>query len=162
MDTGDDQVCTADDRHRPRDHHESVRSGRWAGPAEPALNPGLVYNAGWDDWLAFIDGQGLDLDGVDPIDASELNQATIGDRSARWAADGHQNSHECRFRRNLPASVQGLPGVDVDVSPSALSLAEGESASFTVTFTANDTAALDDWSTGSLTWTKGSTGSGAR
>ncbi|MGB2838494.1 MAG: S8 family peptidase [Actinomycetes bacterium] len=123
----------------------------------PALKPGLVYNAGWDDWLAFIDGQGLDLDGVDPIDASELNQATIGIGQLAGQQTVTRTVTNVGSAGTYRASVQGLPGLDVDVSPSALSLAEGESASFTVTFTANDTAVLDDWATGSLTWTKGST-----
>lgn len=123
----------------------------------PAGDPGLVYNAGWDDWLAFIDGQGLDLDGVDPIDASDLNQANIAVGQLAGQQTVTRTVTNVGSTGTYRASVEGVPGVDVDVQPSALSLAAGESASFTVTFTAEDGAALDEWSIGSITWTKGST-----
>jgi hypothetical protein len=123
----------------------------------PAGDPGLVYNAGWDDWLAFIDGQGLDLDGVDPIDGSELNQASIGIGQLAGEQSVTRTVTNVGTGGTYRASVQGMPGVDVSVKPATLSLAPGESASFTVTFTTRDDAALDEWSTGSITWTKGST-----
>ncbi len=130
-----------------------------AGMVRPtsALNPGLVYNAGWDDWLSFIDGQGLDIDNVDPIDASELNQASIGIGQLAGQQTVTRTVTNVGAAGTYRVSVQGLPGVDVDVQPSVLSLAAGESASFTVTFTTNSSGTLDEWSTGTLTWTKGST-----
>ena len=49
-------------------------------------------------------------------------------------------------------------GVGATVSPSSLSLATGESAPFTITFTnQGDPAGLDLWNIGSLTWTSGNT-----
>lgn len=130
-----------------------------AGMVQPtsALDPGLVYNAGWDDWLAFIDGQGLDLDGVDPIDASQLNQASIGIGQLAGRQKVKRTVTNVGPAGTYRASVQGLAGVDVRVKPSTLSLDEGESATFTVRFTASDSAALDEWATGSLTWTGGYT-----
>jgi subtilisin family serine protease len=124
----------------------------------PAGDPGLVYDAGWDDWLAFIDGQGLDLDGVDPIDASDLNQASIGIGQLAGRQTVSRTVTNVGTGGTYRATVQGLSGVDVDVEPATLSLAPGESASFTVTFTTEDDATLGEWSTGSITWTKGSTG----
>ncbi len=123
----------------------------------PAASPGLVYDAGWADWLAFIDGQGLDLDDVDPIDGSDLNQATIGIGQLAGVQTVTRTVTNVGTGGTYRASVQGLPGVDVDVEPSSLSLSPGESASFTVTFTTEDSATLGEWSTGSITWTKGST-----
>lgn len=123
---------------------------------DPAGDPGLVYDAGWSDWLAFIDGQGLDLDGVDPIDASDLNQATIGIGQLAGRQTVTRTVTNVGTGGTYRATVQGLPGIDVNVSPGSLTLAPGESASFDVTFTAATDAALDDWSTGSITWTKGS------
>lgn len=123
----------------------------------PAGSPGLVYDAGWDDWLAFIDGQGLDLDGVDPIDASDLNQATIGIGQLAGRQTVTRTVTNVGTGGTYRASVQGLRGVDVDVTPASLTLAPGESASFTVTFTSRYDASLGAWSTGSITWTKGST-----
>jgi hypothetical protein len=123
----------------------------------PAANPGLTYDAGWNDWLSFLEGQGLELDGVKPIDASNLNQASIGIGQLAGAQTVKRTVTNVGAAGTYRASVQGVPGVDVSVSPSSLSLASGESATFRVTFTSRNDAALDEWSTGSLTWTKGST-----
>ncbi|MCZ3389090.1 MAG: S8 family serine peptidase [Actinomycetia bacterium] len=121
----------------------------------PAGDPGLVYNAGGNDWLAFIDGQGLDLEGVDPIDASDLNQATIGIGQLAGRQTVTRTVTNVGTGGTYRATVQGLPGVDVNVSPSSLALAPGESASFDVTFTSAADASLGERSTGSITWTKG-------
>lgn len=121
----------------------------------PAGDPGLVYNAGWDDWLSFLEGQGLELDDVDPIDGSDLNQATIGIGQLAGQQTVTRTVKNVGSAGTYEASVQGLPGVDVEVQPSSLSLAHGESASYTVTFTTKGSATLDEWSTGSITWTKG-------
>jgi hypothetical protein len=52
------------------------------------------------------------------------------------------------------ASVSGLPGVEVTVSPSSLSLLKGETKSFTVTFR-RTSAALNTYVGGYLTWSDG-------
>ena len=123
----------------------------------PAGSPGLVYNAGWDDWLSFLVGQGLEIDGVDPIDASDLNQATIAVGSLAGTQTVTRTVTNVGDAGTYDVSVEGMPGVDVDVQPSSLTLAEGESASFDVTFTTKSGATLGDWSTGYVTWTQGDT-----
>lgn len=123
----------------------------------PAGSPGLVYDAGWDDWLSFLVGQGLEIDGVDPIDASDLNQSTIAVGSLAGEQTVTRTVTNVGDAGTYEASVDGMPGVHVKVQPHTLTLDHGESASFDVTFTSEEDATIDDWSTGHVTWTSGET-----
>ncbi len=137
-----------------------------------SFNPGLVYDAGFDDYLGFLCGAGTGV--VSPgycaalasagiaTDPSDLNYPSIGiadiagsqtvtrtvtsvaDRKVKWKADVH-----------APA------GYDVVVEPSRITLEPGESASYTVTFTANGAVPAGEWTFGDLVW-KGSGGYAAR
>ncbi len=137
-----------------------------------SFNPGLVYDAGLYEYAAFSCGAGagiftpgscdfLEANGF-PSDASDLNYPSIGiadlagtqtvtrtvtsvaDRTVKWRA-----------------SVHAPAGFDVVVEPSTINLAPGESATYTVTFTANGAAPAGEWSFGHLTW-KGTGGYEAR
>ncbi|WP_166408834.1 S8 family serine peptidase [Labedella phragmitis] len=114
------------------------------------LSPGLLYLNDVTDWTAYLQGIGEEH-GVDPIDPSDLNLPSIGigglagsqtvTRTVTATASGEYT-----------ASVEGLSGVSVTVSPSTLSFdAAGEEREFTVTFTRTD-AELSRFSTGYLTW----------
>jgi hypothetical protein len=59
------------------------------------------------------------------------------------------------------ADVVPPPGIDVEVNPSSFTLNEGETQTFTVTFTA-DGAVAGEWAFGSLTWNNNSGQSPAR
>jgi subtilisin family serine protease len=131
-----------------------------AGHVDPPeyLTPGLVYLAGASDWASYIAGAGHP-ELVDPstvaVDPSDLNLPSI----AIGSLAGVQT-----VTRTVTATEAGtftaeahLPGVAVAVEPAQLTFAAaGESASYTVSFTA-DGAPLDEFSTGSLTWTSGTT-----
>jgi subtilisin family serine protease len=131
------------------------------------FSPGLVYDAGLVDYYGFL----CDVDpsvfaspsstcdalagaGV-PTTATDLNLASIGDsavvgtatvtRTVTSVADGP---------RRFDVDVEAPDGFDVTVEPSSLTLAPGESASYTVTFT-NVGAPFDEWRFGSLTWSSG-------
>ena len=52
-------------------------------------------------------------------------------------------------------SVDAPAGIDVTVDPAYLTLATGESASYSVTFTGNASVVADSWTFGSLTWSHG-------
>lgn len=130
-----------------------------AGHVNPRkfLNPGLVYNSGVMDWLGYLEGIGVDTGyTVKPIDGSNLNLPSI--------AVGGLLDRQTVTRRvtalsagTYTASVSGLRGLDVKVSPSTLKLKRGQSANFTVSFTRR-TAAPERYATGFLTWTsKGTT-----
>ena len=148
-----------------RDHTSAASNDLFAGGAgfvEPRefLDPGLVYDANQDDWWAFLAGQGVTYsDGTpvseNPIDASDLNQASI----AIGSLAGRQTV--TRTVRNVStqsstytAAVTGLEGVTTSVTPSTLTLGAGESGAFTVEFT-RSTAVFNAYAQGHLTWTDG-------
>ncbi|NAZ80735.1 S8 family serine peptidase, partial [Kineococcus sp. R8] len=124
-----------------------------AGFVDPTkmLNPGLVYDSAAPDWVAFLEGAGIQTGtGVEAVDPSDLNQASI----AVGSLAGEQT-----VTRSVTSTTAGLfnatatvPGFDVRVTPSVLVFnAPGETKKFTVTFT-RTTAEQEEWATGSLTW----------
>lgn len=123
-----------------------------AGHVDPTrfFEPGLVYDNGVLEWAQYLQGKDLYDFGVDPIDGSDLNIASI----AIGSLSGPQT-----VTRTVRATTAGtytaavdVPGVDAVVSPASLTLAAGETGTFTVTFT-KTTAAPEQWATGFLTWT---------
>ncbi len=120
------------------------------------LNPGLLYEATADDYLAFLEGTGVDTGtGVDPIDPSNLNYPSI----AIGDLPGSQT-----VTRTLTAVTPGLyrasadmPGFDVKVSPSVLSFnAPGQTRNVKITIS-RTTAKTEQYSFGHLTWSGGNT-----
>jgi hypothetical protein len=111
--------------------------------------PGLVYDAGIADWFGFLQGMGIEL-GVAPIAAKDVNLPSV----ALGSLAGSET-----VTRTVTAVEAGtysatitVPGVRATVSPAVLTLEEGESATFTITFTTAG-APLNAFATGSLTWT---------
>jgi hypothetical protein len=124
----------------------------------PATDPGLVYNAGFNDWLGFLCGTGELQAGFCPqlqIDPSDLNQASIAIGSLAGSQTVTRTVTNVGPDATYHVSVDAVDGVDVTVSPSNLTLANGESATYSVTFTTNQTATLNAYTSGSLTWTHG-------
>ncbi len=137
-----------------------------AGHVAPnaAADPGLVFDAGWNGWLAFLCGTSslvgagtcAALEGLGySTDPSDMNVASIaiGDLAGlqtvtRTVTNVSGGTH------TYTASVTGMSGITVAVAPSTLTLGPGESGDFTVTFT-RTTAALDAYVGGQLTWTHG-------
>ncbi len=132
--------------------------GYGAGLVRPnaALDPGLVYDSGLDDWLAFVCGVGeACFPPVGPIDPSNLNYPSI----AIGNFVGQQTVQRTvtnvgRSRSTYTPSVQAPAGIRVEVKPSSLTLAPGESRSFTVRFT-RTASTLDGYAFGALTWSDG-------
>lgn len=116
------------------------------------LNPGLLYLNGFKDWAAFLDGKGLsDFPGIDPIDGSDLNQASIsiGSLASAQTVTRSVTSTE----KGVFTAKASVPGVNVTVTPSQLAFDKpGQTKTFTVTFDST-TAPVEQWATGSLTWT---------
>jgi subtilisin family serine protease len=139
-----------------------------AGHVQPnsAADPGLVYNSGFNDWLAFLCGQVPGL--VNPssctalvgagfsTDASDLNGASIaiGDLAGIQTVT-RRVTNVGGDSATYTASVSGMSGITTVVEPSTLALDPGESASFTVTFT-QSAAAFNAYTGGQLTWSDGS------
>jgi hypothetical protein len=146
--------------------HPLVIFRQGAGHVKPgsAADPGLVYNAGWNDWLAFLCGA---TTGMTPAtcsaltsmnystDPSDLNVASI----AIGALAGSQTvtrkvTNVGSAAATYTATVSGLSGFNVVVSPASLAIRKGETKPFTVTIT-RTTAALNTYTGGQLTWTDG-------
>jgi subtilisin family serine protease len=131
-----------------------------AGHVQPnsALDPGLVYDSNFVDWLSFICGAqpGGGCTGVTPIDPSDLNQASIaiGDLAGVQTVTRKLKNVSGKAL-TVNASVTGLAGFATAVSPTSLTLAPGQEKSFTVTFTRGDLAPLNAYTGGQLYWTGG-------
>jgi subtilisin family serine protease len=130
-----------------------------------AVDPGLVYNADFLDYLAFLCGssnavsQGtcdfLAANGYS-FDASDLNLSSIGIAALAGIQTVPRTvTSVTPGTATYNVSVDAPAGVTVAVSPASLTLSEGESATYSVTFTTQPGADLGQWSFGSLTWSHG-------
>lgn len=140
-----------------------------AGPVNKgsAFQPGLVYDAGYLDYLGFLcdaepsiftDPAGtcgaLDSIGV-PTRASDLNLPSIGINGIPGMQTIQRtvtSVASSKAPREYTVSVDAPEGFDVTVNPASLNLRSGESATYEVTFS-NVSAPLGEWRFGSLTWT---------
>lgn len=127
-----------------------------------AINPGLVYDAGEDDYDAYACGIGSPAVTTARCDALEaagfsffardLNQPSISvSRLAAQQTVSRRVTNLGDEAGTYTAQVSAPSGIRVDVLPSNLSLVPGESASFDVTLT-YESGPLDLWRFGSLTW----------
>ena len=137
-----------------------------AGHVRPnlAADPGLVYNAGWNDWLAFLCGTTTAVGAGTcaqlvaagySTDASDFNGASIaiGDLAGSQTVT-RKVTNVGSGPATYTASTTGLAGLDVVVTPSTLTLAKGQTGTFTVSIT-RTTAAVNAYTGGQLTWTDG-------
>ncbi|MGB8360161.1 MAG: S8 family serine peptidase [Acidimicrobiia bacterium] len=160
-----------------RDNDRSSQAGTFAmgsGQVDPggkgagsAFNPGLVYDAGFNEYLGFLCDadptvfanpsatcSSLEAAGS-PTDASDLNLSSIGVGELAGSQTVTRTvtsvaSRTLRYR----VSVHEPAGYDVKVEPSSFRIRPGESVSYTVTFT-NESAPIGEWRTGSLEWRSG-------
>ncbi|MGE5339424.1 MAG: S8 family peptidase, partial [Gemmatimonadota bacterium] len=137
-----------------------------AGHVQPnsAVNPGLVYNAGWNDWLAFLCGTttGVSASTCSALvslgystDPSDLNVASIaiGDMAGVQTVK-RKLTNVGSSTATYNASVTGMTGFTVEITPASLTLARGETKSFTIKFT-RTSATLNAYTGGQLTWSDG-------
>ncbi len=133
-----------------------------------ALNPGLAYDAGFLDYLAFLCGAENQILIVDPadcaflesigfsLDSSDLNLPSIGIADLVGTQTIRRTvTNVGKHRKRYHVTVKEPPGIDVSVSPSVIHLKKGESATYEVTFTATNEAVSDEWAFGSLAWRHG-------
>jgi subtilisin family serine protease len=130
-----------------------------------AFDPGLVYDAGFFDYLgflcdaapeAFADPAGtcgfLASIGV-PTDASDLNLPSIGIAQLPGSQTVVRTVTNVSGKKlKMEAEVKAPKGYKVEVNPKKLTLMPGESASFWVTITNKGKAPIGEWAFGSLTW----------
>ena len=125
-----------------------------AGQVDPArvLDPGLVYDATTDDYLAFIQGTGIDL-GIPGIGTTKPRDMNLPSFALGNLAG------KIEVTRTVTALTPGVyrakfsvPGIKVSVTPAVLNFsAAGEKRTFKVSFE-NQGAPLGKFATGSLTW----------
>lgn len=130
-----------------------------AGHIRPnsAADPGLVFNAGWNEWLAFLCGT---TSAVGPgtcavlasrgysLDASDMNVASIaiGDMAGSQTVT-RKVTNVGSETETYTFSYTGMAGFSVAVNPASFSVAPGTTQTFTVTFT-RTTAPLNAYTGG--------------
>jgi subtilisin family serine protease len=128
-----------------------------AGQVVPnsGIDPGLVYNSGFNDWLAFLCGTGQLAASYCPsiaIDPSDLNYPSIAIGSLAGVQTVTRKVTNVGNQSETYTASASVAGITTAVSPSSLTVAPGQTKSFTVRFTQKD-AALNAYTFGSLTWT---------
>lgn len=127
-----------------------------------AFNPGLVYDAGFYDYLGFICAEepaavgaslcGALADAGIPTVAKDLNYASIGVEAVPGRSVVTRSLTNVTDSPITVSSRATAPsGYTVSVSPSTLTVAPGATETFEVTLT-NGSAPLGEWRFGSLTW----------
>ncbi len=144
----------------------SVIFRQGAGHVTPnkATDPGLVFDSGWNQWLAFLCGTTSAVGQATcaalagrgySTDPSDMNVASV----AIGALAGRQTvtrtvKNVGSATANYTLSVSGLSGITVTADPSSFSIAPGASKTIALTFE-RTSAALNSYAGGQLTWSDG-------
>ncbi len=126
-----------------------------------AYEPGLVYDAGYLDWIGYACSINqfqlilLDPSGCDPFigNPSDLNYPTIsiGDLAGIETITRTVTNVSDSDATYSSASSVAPPGVKMTVTPAEITVPAGEEATFTVSFSQVD-APLNSYTFGSLVW----------
>ncbi|KQW45648.1 MULTISPECIES: S8 family serine peptidase [unclassified Roseateles] len=135
-----------------------------AGHIDPnkAVNPGLVYNAGKNDWVKYqckVNRPAVlpatDCTTIGTLNETyELNLPSITVGTVLGTAIVPRTVTNVGATTATFTATANVPGFTTTVTPSSLTLAPGASASFTVRLTAS-TAAEGVWNYGQLVWSDG-------
>jgi hypothetical protein len=122
-----------------------------------AANPGLVYPVTFDDYRGFLRSQGLCTlcFGTSPAPVmapTDLNVPSVTIRALAGVRTVTRKVKNVGAAGTYRVSVAAPDGVDVSVSPNRLNLSAGQTATYQVSFTANEAATFDEYAFGSLTW----------
>lgn len=140
--------------------HPLVIFRQGAGHVEPntSVDPGLVFDSGWNDWLAFLCGTGqlqASYCSQIAIDPSDFNTPSVA------IADLAGTQTVTRTVTNVSGaestysfSHTGLAGLTVSAEPATFTVAPGESQEVALTFT-RTSATLNSYAGGQLTWSDG-------
>ena len=131
-----------------------------AGHVDPnkAMNPGIVFDSGFGDWLGFLCGTQLPTSfctsaGVPVLDPSDFNVASIaiGDLAGTQVIK-RKVTNVSGQTATFTAVVSAPTGMTVSVSPSSFTLGAGKSQALTITIT-NVSAAVNSYQNGAIVWT---------
>ena len=123
--------------------------------ASKAFDPGLVYDSDINDWLRFL--QGVDCHclpaNFPKIDPSDLNQASIaiGQLAGKQTVT-RRVTNVSSTTETYTIAFSNLTGITATPNPTSLTLAPGETKSFTVEFT-RTSATLNAYVRGFMTLT---------
>ncbi|MDQ0745243.1 subtilisin family serine protease [Clavibacter sp. B3I6] len=117
------------------------------------LHPGLVYASGPRDWAGYAAQTGLELPHpAAAVPVSQLNLPSIAVGSLVGSATVTRTVTS-QAAGTWTASVQGVAGAAVSVSPARLTFTgPGQTRTFRVRIAAKAGASMGAWTTGSLTW----------
>jgi subtilisin family serine protease len=134
-----------------------------AGHVRPnsAADPGLVYDSGFNEWLAFLCGA---TTGVNPaycsslagagysLDPSDLNVPSIAIGQLAGVQTVTRTVKNVGEKEKYTFSYSGLAGFTVTPSVSSFTVEKNKSKTYSVKFTTNG-AALNSYTGGYVTWT---------
>jgi subtilisin family serine protease len=136
-----------------------------------AFSPGLAYDAGFLDYVAFLCGAENQAEVVSPalcsslegagfsLDSSDLNLPSIGIAQLVGSQTVTRTvtnvAKKGKGRTRYEVSVNTPRGIAVSVSPQVLRLAPGESATYEVTFRTRLSAVANEWAFGAIRWCSG-------
>ena len=132
-----------------------------AGHVDPnrAVNPGLVFDSGFDDWLGFLCGTQLPASnctdaGVPVLDPSDFNVASvaIGDLAGTQTVKRTVTNVSGASATFTALPQFGLAGMTVAVNPASFTLAAGASTTLSITIT-NVSAPINTYGDGAIVWT---------
>jgi subtilisin family serine protease len=133
-----------------------------AGHVAPnkAVDPGLVFDSGWKDWLGFLCGTQLPTvnctsEGIPVLDPSDFNSPSIaiGDLPGVQTVT-RTVTNVSWLPSTYNVSVSGPAGMTVTVTPSKFTIWPGAKQKLTVKFQ-RTTAALNAFAGGQITWSDG-------
>lgn len=129
----------------------------------PSFDPGLVYDSGFDEWIAYTCGIGqlqlvYSADNCAPeaygsIDPSDLNYPSIAVNDLAGSQTVTRTvTNVSQKASKYTAEIEAPAGFDVKVSPRSFTIPAKGSVTYKVTIT-RKSAAMGEWAFGSLTWT---------
>lgn len=123
-----------------------------------AVNPGLVFDSRYADWLGFLCGTQLPASfctsaGVPVLEASAFNAPSVAFGAlAGTKTVSRKVTNVSGAKATFSAAVSGLAGSTVTVSPASFTLEAGATQVVSITV-ANVSAPLNTYRNGAITWT---------
>lgn len=132
-----------------------------AGHVAPnkAIDPGLVFDSSWNDWLGFLCGTQLPAanctsSGIPVLDPSDFNSPSIAIGDLAGTQTVTRTLKNVGWRSTYKVSVTGMAGTTVTVSPSVFTINPNKTQKVSITVT-RTTAALNTYVGGYITWSDG-------